>query len=102
MSSTLTNLILPSSRHESLSDLSIVSMASYLSAIVPNLLSRRTKVVPGYFWMKEPIGMVVNIVASLFMMAFIVIFCFPVLDLSPLLLSPCSFLPDGDPLCLTY
>lgn len=55
-----------------------VSMASYLTAILPNLLSKRTKVVPGYFWMGGPIGFIVNGVSSLFMMAFIVIFCFPV------------------------
>ena len=55
-----------------------VSMASYLTAILPNLLSRRSKVLPGFFWMSGPIGFVVNTVSCLFMMAFIVIFCFPV------------------------
>lgn len=53
-------------------------MASYLSAILPNLLSRRTKVPNGVFWMKGMIGIIVNAVACLFMLAFIVIFCFPV------------------------
>ncbi|KIY03711.1 uncharacterized protein Z520_00402 [Fonsecaea multimorphosa CBS 102226] len=55
----------------------VLSMASYLSAILPNLLCRRTKVVPGPFWMPGAIGLVVNAVSCLFMMAFIVIFCFP-------------------------
>ncbi|KAI1629592.1 amino acid/polyamine transporter I [Exophiala viscosa] len=55
----------------------VLSMASYLAAILPHLLSRRKKVVPGYFWMKGPIGFVVNTVACVFMLAFIVIFCFP-------------------------
>ncbi|KIW65905.1 hypothetical protein PV04_08120 [Phialophora macrospora] len=55
----------------------VLSMASYLTAILPNLLSRRSKVVPGYFWMKGPIGFAVNTISCLFMMAFIVIFCFP-------------------------
>lgn len=53
-------------------------MASYLSAILPNLVSKRTKVVPGYFYMTGPVGFVVNTVSCLFMLAFIVIFCFPV------------------------
>jgi hypothetical protein len=53
-------------------------MSSYLAAILPNLLSGRKRVTPGYFWMKGPIGFVVNTVACLFMMTFIVLFCFPV------------------------
>ncbi|RMZ78090.1 hypothetical protein DV737_g4001, partial [Chaetothyriales sp. CBS 132003] len=55
----------------------VLSMASYLAAILPNLLSKRSRVIPGYFWMKGAIGFVVNWVAAVFMLAFIVIFCFP-------------------------
>ncbi|RMZ88145.1 hypothetical protein DV736_g4627, partial [Chaetothyriales sp. CBS 134916] len=55
----------------------VLSMASYLAAILPNLFSNRSRVIPGYFWMKGPIGFVVNWVAAAFMLAFIVIFCFP-------------------------
>ena len=53
-------------------------MASYLTAILPNLLSRRKKVTPGPFWMSGLIGFAVNMMACLFMLAFVVIFCFPV------------------------
>ncbi|KAJ9610227.1 hypothetical protein H2200_005004 [Cladophialophora chaetospira] len=55
----------------------VLSMASYLTAILPNLMSRRTKVVPGHFWMRGAIGFAVNTIACLFMMVFTVIFCFP-------------------------
>ena len=55
----------------------VLTMASYTAAILPHLLSRRSNVTPGYFWMKGPIGYVVHAVSCLFMLAFIVIFCFP-------------------------
>jgi amino acid transporter len=55
----------------------ILTMASYLAAILPHLLSGRSNITPGYFWMKGLIGYIVNIISCLFMMAFIVIFCFP-------------------------
>lgn len=55
----------------------VLSTLSYLAAILPHLLSRRKNVVPGWFWMKGPIGFIVNAISSLYIVAFIVIFCFP-------------------------
>jgi len=55
----------------------ILSTLSYLSAILPHLLSRRKNITPGWFWMKGPIGYIVNGISCLYIMVFIVIFCFP-------------------------
>jgi amino acid transporter len=55
----------------------VLSKLSYLAAILPHLLSRRANVKPGWFWMKGPIGFAVNGVASLYIVAFVIIFCFP-------------------------
>ena len=55
----------------------VLSSISYLAAILPHLLSRRSEVTPGWFWMKGPLGYIVNAVACLYIIVFIVIFCFP-------------------------
>lgn len=55
----------------------ILSTLSYLSAILPHLLSGRANVAPGWFWMNGPIGFIVNGIVCLYIPAFIVIFCFP-------------------------
>jgi hypothetical protein len=55
----------------------ILSTLSYLAAILPHLLSRRSNVAPGWFWMSGAIGFVVNAVVCVYIVAFIVIFCFP-------------------------
>ena len=55
----------------------IFSTASYAAAILPHLLSRRRNVAPGPFWMRGWIGFVVNAVSCLYILVFIVIFCFP-------------------------
>ena len=55
----------------------ILSTLSYPAAILPHLLSRRANVAPGWFWMKGPIGYIVNGVSVLYIVAFIVVFCFP-------------------------
>lgn len=54
-----------------------LSSLSYFMAIFPHILSRRSSFVPGYFFMNNTIGFVVNILASIYILAFIVIFCFP-------------------------
>lgn len=54
-----------------------LSTLSYLFAILPHVLTRRSSVAPGYFWMKAPIGYTVNILSCIYIVAFIVIFCFP-------------------------
>ncbi|KAL9040755.1 MAG: hypothetical protein Q9180_001721 [Flavoplaca navasiana] len=55
----------------------IFSTLSYLAAILPHLLSRRSNVEPGDFWMGGWAGYAVHTVSCLYIMAFIVIFCFP-------------------------
>ncbi|PMD29967.1 amino acid transporter [Hyaloscypha variabilis F] len=55
----------------------VLSSLSYLAAILPHLLSRRSNVAPGWFWMKGATGFIVNGVSCLYIMAFVVIFCFP-------------------------
>ncbi|KAL8863044.1 MAG: hypothetical protein Q9178_000417 [Gyalolechia marmorata] len=55
----------------------IFSTLSYLAAILPHLLSRRSNVEPGDFWMKGYLGYGVHAISCLYIMAFTVIFCFP-------------------------
>lgn len=54
-----------------------LSSLSYVAAILPHVLTRRSTFTPGYFWMKGPVGFVVNILSSVYILAFVVIFCFP-------------------------
>ncbi|KAF2191466.1 choline transporter [Zopfia rhizophila CBS 207.26] len=54
-----------------------LSTLSYLAAILPHLITRRKNVRPGYFWMKSVIAEIVLTFSSLYIMAFVVIFCFP-------------------------
>jgi len=55
----------------------VLSTLSYLAAILPHLLSKRENVAPGWFWMKGPLGFIVNGVACLYIIAFNIVFCFP-------------------------
>ncbi|KAL9004728.1 MAG: hypothetical protein Q9188_002455 [Gyalolechia gomerana] len=55
----------------------ILSTLSYLAAILPHLLSRRKNMIPGWFWMKGISGFIVNGISCLYIIVFIVIFCFP-------------------------
>ena len=55
----------------------VLSSISYLAAILPHLLSGRSEIAPGWFSMKGPVGYVVNAVACLYIIVFVVIFCFP-------------------------
>jgi len=55
----------------------VLSSLSYLAAILPHFLSKRTNVAPGWFWMKGVSGFLVNGIASLYIIAFVLIFCFP-------------------------
>jgi amino acid transporter len=54
-----------------------LSTLSYFTAIFPHVLSRRSSITRGYFWMKGAVGYIVNIVSCIYILAFIVIFCFP-------------------------
>ena len=55
----------------------LLTTLSYLAAILPHLLSKRANVKPGWFWMRGAVGFGVNGIACLYMLTFIVIFCFP-------------------------
>ncbi|RJE24402.1 choline transport protein [Aspergillus sclerotialis] len=54
-----------------------LSSLSYFTAIFPHILTRRSTFTPGPFWMKGLIGYVINILSCIYIIAFIVIFCFP-------------------------
>lgn len=54
-----------------------LSTLSYLAAILPHLLRGRKSFQPGWFYMRGPWGFIVNGVSCLYILAFIVIFCFP-------------------------
>ena len=55
----------------------ILSTASYLAAILPNLLTRRRYIRPGPFYVHGIWGDLLMGGASLYIVVFIVIFCFP-------------------------
>lgn len=55
----------------------INSMLSYLAAILPHLLRKRKSFEPGPFCMKGWVGWLVNVVSCFYLVAFIIIFCFP-------------------------
>lgn len=55
----------------------VLTTASYLAAILPHLLSGRKNIVPGPFWVPNKIAYVITAIACAYMVAFIVIFCFP-------------------------
>ncbi|THC89127.1 hypothetical protein EYZ11_011421 [Aspergillus tanneri] len=53
-----------------------LSSLSYCAAILPHILTRRSSFTPGYFWM-GPVGYIVNILSFIYILAFVIIFCFP-------------------------
>lgn len=55
----------------------ILSTLSYLCAILPHLIGGRSVFTPGWFWMRGPVGFVINSIVCVYIIAFIVIFCFP-------------------------
>ncbi|KAL8854178.1 MAG: hypothetical protein Q9221_001101 [Calogaya cf. arnoldii] len=55
----------------------VLTTLSYLMAILPHLLTRRANISPGWFWMSGVTGFIVNGVSCLYIIVFIVIFCFP-------------------------
>lgn len=54
-----------------------LSTLSYFMAILPHLLSKRANVTPGWFWMRGVTGYLVNLVSVLYIVVFVIIFCFP-------------------------
>ena len=55
----------------------LLSSSSYIAAIMPHLLSRRSNVTPGPFWMKGFLGYAIHGISCSYIAVFIVIFCFP-------------------------
>lgn len=55
----------------------VMASMSYLAFIVPNIFSRRKYVIQGPFTMPAPVFYSIATVASGYMMAWIVIYCFP-------------------------
>lgn len=55
----------------------VLSTLSYLGAILPHVLTGRRNIVPGPFYMGPGLGMVVNVVAVLYIVVTVVFFCFP-------------------------
>jgi hypothetical protein len=55
----------------------ILSSASYLAAILPHLLSKRKNIELGPFKLPDKLAAMLMPFACAYMMAFIVIFCFP-------------------------
>ncbi|KAJ6137154.1 SNF2-related protein [Penicillium samsonianum] len=54
-----------------------LSSLSYFMAIFPHILTRRSSFVPGYFFMNNRIGYVVNSLSCAYIIVFAIIFCFP-------------------------
>ncbi|OJJ87711.1 putative choline transport protein [Aspergillus glaucus CBS 516.65] len=54
-----------------------LSSLSYFAAIFPHILTRRSSFQPGFFWMKGLIGFIVNAISCVYIVAFVIIFCFP-------------------------
>ncbi|PLN82650.1 amino acid transporter [Aspergillus taichungensis] len=55
----------------------VLSTLSYLGAILPHVLTGRRNIVPGPFYMGAGLGMIVNVVAVLYIVVTVVFFCFP-------------------------
>ncbi len=74
----------------------VLSSLSYLAAILPHLLSKRAGIEPGWFWMRGANGFVVNAVACVYIIVFVVIFCFPFsLPVSAATMNYASLLTGG-------
>lgn len=55
----------------------LLTTSSYLAVLLPHILSRRSNVMPGPFWMNGILGYTVHGMSCLYIAIFIVIFCFP-------------------------
>lgn len=55
----------------------VLSSASYVTAILPHILNKRQYIKPGPFYMKGILGYIVSGISSAYILAFIVIYCFP-------------------------
>jgi choline transport protein len=55
----------------------VLTTLSYLAALIPFLCHGRASVAPGPFFIRGPLGFVVNAVSCLFMLVWLVFYCFP-------------------------
>lgn len=55
----------------------VLSTLSYLAAILPHVLSRRAYVIPGPFWMPTLVAYAILGISCAYIVAFVVIYCFP-------------------------
>ncbi|QDS70803.1 hypothetical protein FKW77_004595 [Venturia effusa] len=55
----------------------VLSTLSYLAAILPHVLSRRKNMAPGPFWMPASVAYAVHGISCVYIIVFVVIFCFP-------------------------
>ena len=55
----------------------VLTTLSYITAILPHLLNKRSKIPRGWFWMPGSVGFAVNAISCVYIAVFIVIFCFP-------------------------
>ncbi|KAL8783242.1 MAG: hypothetical protein Q9213_004754 [Squamulea squamosa] len=55
----------------------VFTTLSYLAAILPLLLHKRANITPGWFWMQGATGFIVNGISVIYIIVFIIIFCFP-------------------------
>jgi choline transport protein len=55
----------------------VLSTLSYLAAILPHMLSRRACVIPGPFWMLTLVAYTILGISCAYIVAFVVIYCFP-------------------------
>ncbi|KAJ9658202.1 hypothetical protein H2201_007875 [Coniosporium apollinis] len=55
----------------------VLTTLSYLTAILPHLLTRRRYVMPGPFWMPVTVAYIVGGISCVYIIVFVVIYCFP-------------------------
>ncbi|KAF2453461.1 putative choline transport protein [Lineolata rhizophorae] len=55
----------------------VLTTLSYLAAIMPHMLTRRATVVPGPFWMPNPVAYPVMFLSCGYIMMSVIIYCFP-------------------------
>ena len=55
----------------------LLTTSSYLAVLLPHILSRRSNIMPGPFWMNGVLGYTIHGLSCLYIAVFIVIFCFP-------------------------
>ena len=74
----------------------VLTTLSYLAAILPNLITKRKNVQPGWFYMHGAKGFVVNAISVAYIVVFIVIFCFPfALPTDKTTMNYCSLITGG-------